>query len=99
MRRTLVVRPQARLELAGAYDWYEEQSTGLGDELLRAVDASIQKIMRNPGQYQKMYRDARRARVGKFPYGLVYTVTDEEIVVVSCVHGRRDPKRWQSRIR
>jgi hypothetical protein len=39
MRRKLVVRPQARHELAEAYDWYEERSRGLGEELLRAVDA------------------------------------------------------------
>ena len=99
MIRKLVVRPQARLELAEASDWYDEQSKGRGDELLRAVETSIQKIMRNPFQYQRLYRDARRARLGKFPYGLIYTVTDDEIVILSCFHGRRDPKRWQRRVR
>jgi plasmid stabilization system protein ParE len=99
MSRKLIVRPQARLELAEASDWYDGQDKGLGDELLRAVEASIQKIMRNPFQYQRMYRSARRARLRKFPYGLIYTVTDDEIIIMSCVHGRRDRKRWRSRIR
>ena len=98
MSRTLIVRPEARLELAEASDWYDEQNKDLGDELLRAVEASIQKIVRNPSQYQKMYRGACRARLGKFPYGLIYTVTDDEIIVLSCVHGSRDQKRWQRRV-
>ena len=98
MSRTLIVRPEARLELAEASDWYDEQNKDLGDELLRAVEASIQKIVRNPFQYQKMYHGARRARLGKFPYGLIYTVTDDEIIVLSCVHGSRDPKRRQRRV-
>ena len=99
MTRRLVVRPQARLELAEATDWYDAQDKRVGDELLRTFETSIETIMRNPFQYQPMYRNARRARLGKFPYGLIYRVSDDEIIIVSCFHGRRDPKRWQRRIR
>jgi toxin ParE1/3/4 len=71
----------------------------LGDELLHTFQRTIESIVRNPFQYQLIHGKARRANLGKFPYGLIYTVSDREIVIVSCFHGRRNPKRWQDRLR
>jgi len=99
MTRQFTVRPQARLELAEATDWYDEQHRGLGDEFLHAFKTTTDSIMRNPFQYQIVHGQARRARLGKFPYGLIYLVSSSEIVIVSCTHDRRDPKRWQRRLR
>jgi len=35
MNRKFSVRPRARLDLAEASDWYDEQRRGLGGEFLR----------------------------------------------------------------
>jgi hypothetical protein len=99
MSRRFTARPQVRLALAAATDWYDEQRQGLGDPFLRAFETAIDSIMRNPFQYQIVHGKARRARLGRFPYGLIYIVSDSEIVLVSCTHDRRDPKRWQRRLR
>ena|SRR5258705_13352192 len=95
--RRLVLRLQARSEIAEAADWYERQGVGLGDDFLRAVGVTISSIHRNPEQYQRIRGRMRRAVLRRFPYSVVYMLTDDEIVVVGCVHGRRDPKRWQER--
>jgi hypothetical protein len=29
---------------------------------------------------------------------VVYTVSDEEIVIAACIHGSRDPQRWKKRL-
>ncbi|HEY2756314.1 MAG TPA: type II toxin-antitoxin system RelE/ParE family toxin [Pseudolabrys sp.] len=97
MTRRLIVRPQARLELADASDWYDAQDKRLADDLLFAFEETISSIVHNPFQYQVIRGKTRRAHLGKFPYGLIYTVSDNEIVILSCFHGRRDPKRWQRR--
>jgi hypothetical protein len=55
--------------------------------------------MHNPFQYQIIHAEARRARLGRFPFGLIYTVSDSEIVIVACSHDKRDPKRWQRLVR
>jgi hypothetical protein len=34
MSRRLIVRPEAELEMADAFDWYEERVPGLGAEFL-----------------------------------------------------------------
>lgn len=41
--------------------------------------------------------DIRRALLRRFPYCVFYIVLSNEIVVLACVHGHRDPKIWQDR--
>ena len=95
--RRLVFRLQARSEIANAAIWYEGQGIGLGAEFLRAVDVTISSIQHNPEQYQRVRGRTRRAVLRRFPYSVVYVLTDDEIVVVGCVHGRLSLKRWQDR--
>jgi hypothetical protein len=93
----LVVEPEAEAEIDQASRWYDMQSSGLGPDFLRAVGASLAVIQRNPFQYQVVHGEVRRAQLRRFPHSLIYTVTDREIVVAACIHGRRGPKRWRDR--
>jgi toxin ParE1/3/4 len=98
MTRRLIVRPRARLELAEASDWYDHQRPDLGADFIRAYEAVAAAILDNPFQYQIIGRGFRRAGLHRFPYGLVYTVSDEEVVVLACFHGHRNPSRWRDEI-
>src|SRR5262245_20932570 len=98
MTRRLVVRPTARIELAAGSDWYDSKKRGLGAEFVRAFEGASAAITDNPFQYPIVYRNARRAPLGRFPYRLIYTVSDDEVVIVSSFHSRRHPRRWQDRI-
>jgi plasmid stabilization system protein ParE len=97
MTYTLVVEPEAEAEIDEASRWYEAQNPGLGAEFLRVVDAAFGALQRNPLQYQIVYRQVRRAGLRRFPYGLVYRIRQSKVIVISCVHGRRHPRRWQNR--
>ena len=33
----------------------------------------------------------------RFPYAMYFRVYDEAIVLVACMHGRRNTRRWQVR--
>ncbi len=48
MGRSLGVAPEAELDVAEAYVWYESRRTGLGEEFLSSVDACIERIRRQP---------------------------------------------------
>ena len=80
-----------------AYQWYESQREGLGEEFLHAVQAAVDSVLENPKMYPVVRRDTRRALLHRFPYSLHYRVIREQVVVVACFHGKRDPKRWHSR--
>ncbi|WP_017302406.1 type II toxin-antitoxin system RelE/ParE family toxin [Nodosilinea nodulosa] len=98
MSYRLIIRPEAELDIQDAFEWYEAQTPGLGSEFIRAVDASLSGIGRNPFGYPKIYQQARRALLRRFPYGLLFVVEQELIAVVACFHGKRSPKSWQDRL-
>ena len=97
MSYSLLIRPEAELDIQDAYQFYEERSQGLGSEFVRSIDACFSSIGRNPMAYPTVYRNIRRALIRKFPYGIFYLVEYEKIVVIACFHAKQDPKRWQQR--
>ena len=93
----LLVRPAAAADIEDAYHWYENQRAGLGDEFLELVGQSLSAIQEHPARYAVIHRDTRRAFLRRFPYGVFYRARADAVVVVACMHARRDPRRWQSR--
>jgi toxin ParE1/3/4 len=97
MTRALIIEPEAEVEIVEAADWYEMRSPGRGLIFLRSVDVSLEIIRANPYEYQPIFRNVHRAPTRRFPYGLMYTATDDEVIVIACIHGRRHPNRWKGR--
>lgn len=95
--RRIVFRDLARAEIEDAAEWFERQSASLGAEFLDAISVSIEAIRDNPLQFQRVFKDRRRAVVRRFRFNLIYLVTDDEVIIVACVYGRRDPQRWMDR--
>lgn len=98
MTRTVRLCPVAEADVRDAYHWYEEQAHGLGDESLRATDATLASLQRHPEAHPTVYGSVRRALLRKFPYGLFYVIEPDAIIVLACFHVRRDPKSWQNRL-
>jgi plasmid stabilization system protein ParE len=94
---SLFVRPAAAADVEAAYAWYESQRAGLGDEFLDAVRAVFEVLLESPKRYRVFYREVRRANLRRFPYGVLYRVMGDDIVIVACFHASRDPLKWQDR--
>ncbi len=85
----------AELELKEAMEFYESAQEGLGAELLQEVEAATRLIEAHPLAWAPMSARTRRCRTHRFPFGLFYQVRTDEILVVSVMDLRRDPKRWE----
>jgi plasmid stabilization system protein ParE len=97
--KRVVVRPAAAADIEEAYQWYESQQPGLGDQFLAALTLTRDRILEHPEAFPVLHRDTRRALIPRrFPYGLLYRVYDDAIVVVACMHAKRDPRVWQRRV-
>jgi plasmid stabilization system protein ParE len=92
-----IVRPAAAADIDEAYLWYQAQREGLGEEFLAAAQAAIAAITAHPERYPVIRRDTRRVLLRRFPYGIYCRIYDDLVVVVACMHGRRNPTRWQTR--
>jgi plasmid stabilization system protein ParE len=94
----LIISPEALQDLASAYDWYDSQRAGLGEEFLSCVDACIHAICRDPEIFEKVLADYRRALVRRFPYAVFYEY-ESRIVTVYCIfHTSRHPEKWRQRL-
>lgn len=85
----------AELELKEAMVFYEAARAGLGAEFLAEVEATACLIEAHPLAWTPLSPRTRRCRNHRFPYGLFYQVRSNEILIVSVMDLRRDPKRWE----
>lgn len=85
----------AELELKEAMEFYETAREGLGAEFLAEVEETVILIEAHPLAWTSLSPRTRRCRTHRFPYGLFYQVRSGEILIVSVMDLRRDPKRWE----
>ena len=96
--KRVIVRPAAAADIEQAYEWYEQQRPGLGEEFLMAIRSTLDRVVEQPEAFAVIHRATRRALVPqRFPYGLFYRTYGDTIIVVACMHAKRDPRRWQRR--
>jgi plasmid stabilization system protein ParE len=59
-------------------------------------DAFVWYERQRPGLGEE-FLEAVRAALGDIAYAVFYRVYDKTVVVVACMHGHRNPRRWQHR--
>ena len=96
--RLPVLLPGAKRDVKKAYQWYEEQKTGLGEVFLEQVEECLRSIARNPKAFQVVSFDARRAIVQQFPYVIFYRIEAKAIYVYSVFHTSQNPQNWMDRL-
>lgn len=89
----------ARNEFAAAVAWYEQQRSGLGADFFESVTEATALIRAQPhiGPFDEETR-TRRVPVRRFPYQVVYVVSEDEIVIVAVAHTKRRPGYWRNRM-
>jgi plasmid stabilization system protein ParE len=94
-----VVRRAAESDLEAIEDWLEAQRAGLATEFRGSVDEAITRVIDNPFAYADLYRGNRRVLLRRFKYAVWFRVAGDEVIILACVHGRRNPKVVRSRLR
>lgn len=90
--------PSAKAELQEAVDFYEDRRAGLGEEFAAEVRSTVGRILLNPTAWSKLSENARRCRLRRFPYGLIYQIRRDQILILAVMHFRRSPGYWRSRL-
>lgn len=99
MTRRFILRPRAENDIQSAFEWYEWQRRGLGDQFLTAVREKLEAVRSFPASSPVIYRDVRRAAVSRFPYLVFYVVRPNQVSVLAILHHARNPAVWPRRRR
>jgi toxin ParE1/3/4 len=98
MSRSILLRPEAEEDLATGRDWYDRQKERLGDEFLRAVNGTFERIADQPELYAVVHGEVRRMKMRRFPYVVYCISSTSSIEIIGVLHAARDPRLWRSRI-
>ena len=88
----------AQQEVDDAVAWYDGQAAGLGQEFLDELDRAVRRALAFPMSCPEIEPGVRRCLFARFPYGLIYGVDRETVVVVAVAHLHREPRYWVDRI-
>lgn len=94
---TFSFHPEAEEEFLEAINYYEDRERGLGYDFSIEVFATIQNIVIYPTAWPVIEEGVRRCLVHRFPYGVIYNIEQEEILVLAVMHLRRHPGYWKNR--
>ena len=98
MKFHVEISPAADFEIADSIEWYEAQENGLGRRFESTLESIVELIRRNPKKFPKVDGEVRRTIVRRFPFIILFTVTDDIISIFSVFHTSRNPMIWRDRI-
>jgi plasmid stabilization system protein ParE len=88
----------AETEMIEAVDYYNAEGEALGYEFAAEVSRTIMRIVAYPRAWASLSKNTRRCRMNRFPYGVIYQVRNDNILIVAIMHLRRNPQSWKDRL-
>jgi len=89
--------PEARAEYLEAVAYYEDRQSGLGARFTLDIESTVQRIAEAPNRWRKIDGEIRRCLTHTFPYGVLYSVEADHVLVLAIMHHSREPGYWRSR--
>jgi hypothetical protein len=88
----------AQLELDEVYEYYEYQQLNLGLRFISEVEKSVELIQYYPNGWHPLSKNTRRCLVKNFPYGVIYQIKENYILIIAIANLHRKPNYWVDRI-
>lgn len=89
----------AEQEFIDTVGYYNCQSPGLGFEFAVEVTRTLTRIVEYPLAWHRLSERTHRCRTNHFPYGIIYQIRKDCIMIIAVMHLHRKPETWQERIR
>ena len=89
--------PDALTEYEEAARYYAERDPRVARQFVAAVEDAIQRIVDSPRRWQVIDEDVRRCVSRIFPYGVLYTIEADYVLIVAIMHCSRERAYWKAR--
>jgi len=90
--------PAALEEYREATQWYAEREQRVALQFVASVEDVIARIVEAPRRWRLVDEDVRRCLTRVFPFGILYTIEDDFLLIVAIMHFSREPDYWKSRL-
>ena len=88
---------QAEDDLVEGYNFYENQEQGVGAYFLDSLYSDIESLILYAGIHGIRHNGYRRMLSKRFPFGIYYTISGDEIMVHAVIDCRKNPTWIRSR--
>jgi plasmid stabilization system protein ParE len=95
---SLVFKSEVGNDIQTAYDWYNSQKHGLGDDFVACVEVALSQIQEFPLSTPIVYKNIHRKLIKRFPYAIFFDIKSKHIRVLAILHERRRPKELLNRV-
>jgi len=93
----LIFHPDVSVEIKASYQWYEKQAKGLGEDFLAELQQSFGVITQYPNSWPPFGNNIRRFLLNKFPFSVIYSPSEKQILVLAVMHNKKRPGYWIKR--
>lgn len=76
---------------------YDSINVDLGNHFIQEIEQALERIEQFPEAWTLLSTNSRRCRLSSFPYGVVYQITSQGIMIVAVMHFQRKPGYWENR--
>jgi len=95
---TLTLLDVAQSEIDETFDYYESQQLNLGYRFISDIEDTISRIKQFPKAWHPLSTNTRRCLTTHFPYGIIYQIKEDYILVIAIANLHRKPNYWSNRI-
>lgn len=81
-----VFHPEALAEYAEAVQYYAERRAEVAQAFIDAVEDAVYRIRESPTRWRVVDEDVRRCLTRKFPYGILYTIEQDYVLILAVMH-------------
>ncbi|WP_395054163.1 hypothetical protein [Flavobacterium sp.] len=93
----ILITKEALLDIDEIMLWYEEIREGLSFDFELCLEVGINEIQRIPSSFQKRHKNVKIRFINRFPYGIHYVTSEENISIIGIIHTSRSPTTWSKR--
>jgi len=91
MTFNLIVSLPAETDIEEIIEWYGNENKDLSREFVRILEQTFEQVTANPFLFQQVFEDYRIVNTAKFPYKIIYRISENKVIVLAVIHHKRNP--------
>jgi len=100
MKYRLIIKDGAVSDTIEAFEYYETQKDGLGEQFLIDLENTYQKISKDPQHFSFVSADKakkmRDAKLNGFPYLVIFEIEGKAVIIYAVHNTHKKPRSFFS---